>query len=103
MEPLKIQPWPGAGPFDPADPAAAFRRAGLPHYEWGNSPHDRYAEHTHAYEKTLVCLDGSITFHVPGHGDLLMQRGDALLLPPGTRHAATVGPQGVRCIEAHRG
>ena len=37
-----------------------------------------------------------------GQADLILQPGDRLLLPPNTRHAATVGPHGVRCIEAHR-
>ncbi len=101
MEGLHVAPWAGSGPFDAEMAYAEFRRANLPHYEWGNAPGDRYAEHTHAYEKMLVCLDGSIRFHVPGQPDLELRRGDRLVLPPGTRHAATVGPQGVRCLEAH--
>ncbi len=101
MTTLGVRPWADAGAFDAAAPAAEFQRAGLPHYEWANGPHDRYGEHTHAYDKTLVCLEGSIVFHVPGRGDLALARGDRLDLPAGTPHAATVGPRGVRCVEAH--
>lgn len=102
IEPLKVHPAPEPGRADAATLGREFDAAGLAHYTWGNGPHDRYGEHTHPYEKTLVCLEGSIVFHVPGQADLVLRPGDRLLLPPHTRHAATVGPQGVRCIEAHR-
>jgi quercetin dioxygenase-like cupin family protein len=58
-----------------------------------------YGWHDHAYHKTLVCLDGSIVFHTDT-GDVGLTPGDVLQLEPGTRHAATVGPSGVRCAEA---
>ncbi|MDQ7030941.1 MAG: hypothetical protein Q9O62_14800 [Ardenticatenia bacterium] len=46
---------------------------------------------------------GSITFHLPESGeDLTLGPGDRLDLPAGIRHAATVGPEGVVCLEAHR-
>lgn len=67
---------------------------------WSNSPGYHYAEHIHQYRKTLCCLSGSIVFHIPG-GDFELRAGDRLVLDPGTRHAATVGPGGVRCAEAH--
>ena len=102
IEPLKVHLAIQPGRADAATLDREFDATGLAHYTWGNGPHDRYAEHTHPYEKTLVCLEGSIVFHVPGQADLVLQPGDRLLLPPHTRHAATVGPQGVRCIEAHR-
>ena len=31
-------------------------------YSWSNGPGDRYAPHSHPYEKVLYCVDGSITF-----------------------------------------
>lgn len=102
MTQLKVQTWASTRVFDAATAAAEFRAAGLPHYEWSNGPHDRYAEHQHAYEKILICLAGSIVFHVPGQLALELHPGDRLVLPAQTRHAATVGPQGVRCLEAHR-
>jgi quercetin dioxygenase-like cupin family protein len=67
---------------------------------WSNGPGDRYATHAHPYRKTLCCLSGSIVFHTPD-GDVELRAGDRLVLEPGTPHSATVGPDGVRCAEAH--
>jgi quercetin dioxygenase-like cupin family protein len=72
-------------------------------YAWSNGPHDRYAAHSHAYEKVLYCVDGSITFVLEKTAErLLLKPGDRMVLPPGTVHSAEVGPEGVRCIEGHR-
>src|SRR5256885_9669794 len=35
-------------------------------YSWSNGPGDRYAAHSHNYEKVLYCVDGSITFLLEG-------------------------------------
>jgi hypothetical protein len=48
----------------------------------------------------LFCAEGSITFRTDA-GDLAMSAGDRLDLPPGSGHAATVGDDGVTCVEAH--
>jgi quercetin dioxygenase-like cupin family protein len=68
---------------------------------WGNAPGDTYGWHVHAYHKVLFCLDGSITFHTRD-GDVRLLAGDRLDLTPGTEHSATVGGEGVSCIEAVR-
>jgi hypothetical protein len=68
---------------------------------WGNAPGDEYAWHAHGYHKVLFCLSGSIVFHTPD-GDVELAAGDRLDLEPGTKHAATVGPEGVGCVEASR-
>jgi hypothetical protein len=68
---------------------------------WGNAPGDPYGRHAHAYHKVLFCLGGSIVFHT-ADGDVELRTGDRLDLEPGTEHAATVGPDGVECIEASR-
>jgi quercetin dioxygenase-like cupin family protein len=67
---------------------------------WSNEGGYRYGEHSHPYRKTLCCLSGSIVFHTP-QGDVELDRGDRLVLDPGTPHSATVGPAGVRCAESH--
>lgn len=77
---------------------ARFRAAGHHVTEWSNGPQMRYATHAHPYRKLLVCITGSITFHLAS-GDRALMPGDELDLPPNTPHAATVGPQGVSCIE----
>jgi hypothetical protein len=40
-------------------------------------------------------------FHLPD-GDVTLTAGHRLDVPPGTEHAATVGPDGVTCVEASR-
>ena len=68
---------------------------------WANAPGDAYGWHAHGYHKVLFCLDGSIVFHTR-RGDVALERGDRLDLPPATEHAATVGPAGCACVEASR-
>ncbi|HYW26641.1 MAG TPA: cupin domain-containing protein [Terriglobales bacterium] len=67
-------------------------------YAWSNGPGDRYAEHTHPYEKVLYCVDGSITFTLRDR-DIELGPGDRMVLAAGTAHGAVVGPQGCTCIE----
>jgi len=74
---------------------------GLSPHGWGNGPGDTYGWHEHGYEKVLYCVRGQIVFHTTG-GDIELGPGDKMVLPPHTPHAATVGADGVRCIEAPR-
>jgi quercetin dioxygenase-like cupin family protein len=79
-----------------------LRAEGLDPGSWSNGPGDRYAAHAHGYDKVLVCVSGSITFGLPASGTTADLRvGDRLELPAGTSHDATVGPDGVTCLEAH--
>lgn len=80
---------------------AAFRDQGLEPHIWSNEPGYVYAEHEHPYHKVLFCLDGSIVFHTTDD-DISLTAGDRLDLAPGTRHGATVGEEGVTCMEAAR-
>ena len=83
---------------EPDDVRADLERRGLHLRHWSNGPGDTYGWHDHGYHKTLVCLAGSIVFHTD-EGDVSLEAGDVLELEPGIRHAATVGPDGVRCAE----
>lgn len=49
-------------------------------YGWGNGPHEEYPEHSHAYDKALFCVRGSIVFST-ADGDL----------PPGSRRPVGAG------------
>jgi quercetin dioxygenase-like cupin family protein len=72
-------------------------------YSWSNDPGDRYAAHTHTYEKVLYCVDGSITFVLENEDRRLeLKAGDRMVLPAGTVHSAVVGASGCTCIEGHR-
>jgi uncharacterized protein YjlB len=72
-------------------------------YSWSNGAGDRYAAHSHGYEKVLYCVEGSITFLLEGEGRRLeLKPGDRMVLVAGTVHSAVVGPQGCTCIEGRR-
>ena len=72
-------------------------------YSWSNGPHDRYAAHSHPYEKVLYCVEGSITFVLEPEGKRVdLSSGDRMVLPLGTVHSAVVGPAGCTCIEGKR-
>lgn len=79
----------------------AFAEERLDPRTWSNEPGYVYGEHEHGYHKVLFCVAGSIVFHTP-EGEFELEVGDRLDLPPGTRHSATVGHDGVTCMEAAR-
>lgn len=80
---------------------AAFGEEGLTPETWSNQPNFVYGEHQHPYHKILFCIAGSITFHTPEE-NIELSPGDRLDLAPGTPHSATVGSEGVTCMEAPR-
>lgn len=85
-----------------ADLAAKLRAGGLQPGTWGNGPGERYARHDHGYDKVVVVERGSIQFGLPASGETVaLSEGDRLELPAGTGHDASVGPDGVTCLEAH--
>lgn len=90
---------PGSVPHSEDHVILRLRADGLRPHGWGNGPHQLYGWHQHDYRKILYCVDGSIVFHT-ADGDLPLVPGDRLDLDPHTPHAATVGPGGVRCVEA---
>jgi mannose-6-phosphate isomerase-like protein (cupin superfamily) len=85
-------------PPDPGVIEAALRREARDVYGWANAPGDTYGEHDHSYTKLLYCTRGSIDFVVGGKR-VALGPGDRLVLPPGTRHSAVVGPEGCACVE----
>ena len=76
---------------------------GLSPYSWSNGPFDVYAAHSHAYNKVIYVVQGSITFGLPElDKQLTLKAGDRLDLPAGIVHEAQVGAQGVVCLEGHK-
>jgi quercetin dioxygenase-like cupin family protein len=94
-------PWDGEAAADRTAIEARFRAEGLAAHAWGNGPGHRYGSHRHGYHKVLYCVSGGIVFHT-ADGDLALGPGDRLDVEAGTEHAATVGPDGVECLEASR-
>ncbi len=85
---------------------ATLKGEGLVAEAWQNGPDYRYIPHDHPYTKVLYCIIGNVTFHVHGaEGDIYdvsLESGDRLELEAGIVHAATVGPNGVICVEGAR-
>ena len=90
-----------AGATDRKEIEARFADEELDPHRWGNAPNYEYDRHSHGYHKVLYCVSGSIVFHTED-GDFELKPGDRLDVEPGTAHAATVGPDGVGCMEAAR-
>jgi quercetin dioxygenase-like cupin family protein len=101
--PLEALAWDRDERPTPASVAERLRDAGVEPSAWSNRPGDRYEVHQHPYTKLLVCAAGSITFLVgPDAVPAELRPGDGFVLPPGTPHAAVVGPAGCTCLEGHR-
>ena len=78
-----------------------FEDEGLSPHVWGNGPDYEYGWHSHGYHKVLYCVSGSIVFHTED-GNFGLEAGDRLDVAAGVSHAATVGSEGVECMEAAR-
>ena len=75
---------------------------GLSPYVWSNGPFDTYSAHSHGYDKVIYVVRGSITFGLPELGQAVtLNAGDRLDLPAGVVHNASVGAEGVACLEGH--
>ena len=101
--PLSELPWDRGDLPNAASVAQRLRDAGVEPHAWSNGPGDRYGVHSHDYTKLLVCAAGSITFLVGQHAaPVELRPGEGFILPPGTPHAAIVGPAGCTCLEGYR-
>ena len=62
--------------------AQLLQGEGLQPYSWANGPLDRYAPHSHEYDKVIYVVSGSITFGLPRNaGQIELKAGDRLDLP----------------------
>lgn len=101
--PLVGLPWDRGDAPNVASATQRLRDAGVEPHAWSNGPGDRYGVHSHEYTKLLVCAAGSITFLVGADAEPVdLRPGDGFILPPGTPHAAIVGPAGCTCLEGYR-
>ena len=91
-----------AEPADEAAVTAAMVAEGLDDvHAYDDTPAARYPAHEHGYDKVLHCVAGGVVF-TTADGQLALEAGDRLDLDRGTRHAAVIGPAGVRLVEGHR-
>ena len=97
-----VHPWTESRPPTEAALRRQLEAEGLRPYVWDNEPGEVYAAHTHPYHKVIIVLEGAILFGLPDEGrDVRLTPGDRLDLPAGIAHHATVGLDGVVCMEAH--
>jgi quercetin dioxygenase-like cupin family protein len=75
-----------------------FREEGLEAYHWSNPPALIYEPHSHPFRDIIRCVAGSITFHT-SDGDFELTPGSRFEMDPDTEHSATVGRDGVGCVE----
>ena len=83
------------------DVEAGFHAEGLTPRTWSHDAAFSYGRHVHSQHKVLSCVSGAIVFHTDA-GDVALGPGDRMELPPGIEHGATVGHDGVECVEAYR-
>lgn len=95
--------WSEEQPPEENDLRERLAQENLKAYTWGNRPNDIYAAHRHDYHKVIYVISGSITFDLSElKMKITLNAGDRLELPKNLLHSAKVGPNGVRCLEAHR-
>lgn len=98
-----MTPWPHGRQPTNTEIQKSFAAEGITPYRWSNGPHDVYSAHEHAYHKIIYVVSGSITFGLPELGQFVtLKAGDRLDLPANVVHDATVGSEGVVCLEGHR-
>lgn len=101
---VRVTPWSGAAAANERSLQLIMQAEGLTPYAWSNPPFDKYAAHRHDYDKVIYVVTGSIAFGLPAEGSRVeLGPGDRLDLPAGTVHDATVGAEGVVCLEGHQG
>ncbi len=102
MKQVKVTVWEKQQTPSNAEIMQLLAQEGLSAYQWSNGPFDVYSAHSHDYNKVIYVVRGSIKFGLPQLGDEVeLHTGDRLDLPAGVVHNATVGAQGVVCLEAH--
>jgi quercetin dioxygenase-like cupin family protein len=93
--------WSEAGPPNETELRRRLAADGFDAMVWSDSPNRTYAPHRHDHHESLWCIRGAITFHIDGR-DYALGPGDRLMLPRGTLHGATAGPDGATYLIGER-
>ena len=78
-------------------------REGYSCHTWSNDPGFWYPVHDHPYNKVIIVLQGSVSFYLPSQKkEMELRTGMRLDIPAGTTHSASVGSEGVTCLEGQK-
>ena len=93
--------WPG--PDTPSEAAlrGQLEREGFSVFRWHDAAGATYSPHAHDHDESLWVVAGQITFGAGGQ-ELRLGPGDRLMLPRGTVHTATAGPEGATYLIGER-
>lgn len=93
-------------PLNRQEAEEKLKDEGLKGEAWQNGPDYSYIGHEHPFTKVLYCVVGSIVFHVSDDAgvvhDIGLESGDRIEIGSGIFHSASVGPNGVICVEGAR-
>ncbi len=99
--PYQLTRWQWGGDVSEDELRAEMRSQGLAPFAWRNGPHDHYSLHSRSYTRVIYVIRGSAVFHFSETDeDVTLEPGDRIQIEARTRHAITVGDEGVSCLEA---
>ena len=98
---LEKIPWNGNGNPVRHELEETLLEAGFDPFAWVDEPDKRYDTHTHAHDESIWVLRGSMQFRV-GAQTFDLGPGDRLMLPRGSQHEATAGPDGCEYLVGQR-
>lgn len=79
-------------------------REGVQPYAWTQRANFRYPLRSHAHDKVLYCVEGSLEVILPDLNQrTVLRSGDRIELPRHVRYALIIGERGARCLEGERG
>ncbi len=101
LEAVRVLRWRGGS--HPAEHTIRLQlgREGLQPYAWTQRANFRYPLRSHAHDKVLYCVEGSLEAVLPDLNQrVVLRAGDRLELPRNVRYALIIGQRGARCLEA---
>lgn len=104
MSTIVHTPWADATPPTETELRRRLIKEGMEPSRWSNASGDRYGVDTHDAHRVIYCVEGDIWFQITDEHDrtIELQPGDRLEIPPGVRHSAMAGMDGVTCLEGRR-
>jgi uncharacterized protein YaiE (UPF0345 family) len=99
-EAVRVLRWRGGS--HPTEQAIRLQlmQQGVQPYTWTQPANFRYPLRSHAHDKVLCCVEGSLEAILPDLNQRVVLRpGDRLEVPRNVRYALIIGARGARCLE----